>query len=243
MNQFKVRYAFLMLAAAAVPVGCMTAPINSAGQVTQVALSNPISLVSMGTAPGATVTIDFSRINAGSFRTKSNAAMTTADIDVFQIQLVPDSGNPSNYNVPTPVSNVTVWMQPAGAAALTNAPAGTFTDAGVAGQMRFTNVPNGTYRARIRAFADQDNNWSTPGDQKIINKNDPINNDAGAMNNPWSVSNNTVMVTPGNMPAYIPNGPTLSVNLNLLDAMNDPVDVNIAVNNGGGPGAMGGVDL
>jgi hypothetical protein len=235
----KIRYAFLMLAAAAVPVGCMPPQLN---QPDVVSIGNPMPIVRMAQAAGATITLNMTQVTAGAFKTKAAPAKAVADVDFFKIELVDDAvGSPAtNFdfaNKPA-IGPITITMIRNSVTLTGVAPANTFTDGTITNKLRFTNVPPGfTYRARVQAMEDPDNNWTTADAF-------PINKKVGSTGtDPVCVSTNTATaaVAPGNV--TYSTGLELQVPVDLVDEIRDPADVQLTVSNGGAAGAIGFQDI
>jgi hypothetical protein len=232
----KFRYAFLMLAAAALPIGCMSTPLAS--NTATASLGNPMTLINIGAfnKNAMTVSIKYQDIVSG-FKTKSGQQFLSSNVTYLAIDLVSHIvTNVAGDNYAGASALYSLYLR--GPAWTT--PTGTIVDAGTTGAFAFTNVPQGQYRFRVKASINNAGGPATaPGAGQEINKPDLFftTNNGG-----WEVSDNFATVTNGVSVVSYSSGGSLTCTLALKDGVGDQVSSQVTVTNGASIGAIGAVD-
>lgn len=236
----KLQLALTVSAFAGLPLGCATSLVPPPNVQ---AVGNPYSLVSV--MPGAAGVIEVGlNSRSGAFKTQTEIAKVAADVLFYNIELIPEDGTPSNWNDNTGGTPYNMAGDQSNTSQM-NPPL--IADGNKT--MRFVSVPNGAYRVRVQAMSDvnvatdsDSNPTGNPQDFStntmnqslmVINKNDPANSAGpGASNGAQAVavSINNAIISAG--PQGAP--PLLNVNVNLLDAKDDAVDVGLNVYSGNG---------
>jgi len=227
MTKQRLQFALTLLTAAAMPLGCMSTPV----QPGTMAVNNPLPLISLGNQ--GTAAINLTIVTPEAFKTKAFAAVTSAMVTYFNIDLIQDQGPAAgaDYSDATMgtggriVKGGNFLHNPAGPADSGTIPAGA-----TPGAIRFTNVVPGTYRVRVKAQKDT----TTPPVQPPVSKPDSFfTNNSG-----WTMSGNTATVTNGTSTVSYSSGSQLTVSVNLNDGVGDQVDSVISVTAGTPPPAI-----
>jgi len=143
--------------------------------------------------------------------TQATAFKTISDVASYTFELVADLGAPNystnNYSTQTNLASSAYVMLANDSDKI----------------MKFTNVPAGTYRVRVKAFSDA---GATTNISKAEALNGPTNS------NFFAISTNTATVTNGSSVTYSASQTTLVANVKLLDNVGDDVKAKVSVTDG-----------